>query len=42
MPATSLSQVRVALGSVLVDHNGRIAEQAVLRSLGWTSGGERS
>ncbi|MCX4098021.1 AbrB/MazE/SpoVT family DNA-binding domain-containing protein [Nocardia sp. alder85J] len=38
MPATSLSQVRVVFGSVLVNHNGRIAERAVLGSLGWASG----
>ncbi|WP_156959609.1 hypothetical protein [Nocardia sp. BMG51109] len=38
MPATSLTRVRVVLGSVLVNHNGRIAERAVLGSLGWAPG----
>ncbi|NUS42710.1 MAG: hypothetical protein HOQ24_03300 [Mycobacteriaceae bacterium] len=38
MPPTSLDRVRVVLGSVLVNHNGRIAERSVLGSLGWTPG----
>ncbi|RJO77695.1 hypothetical protein D5S18_08160 [Nocardia panacis] len=38
MPSTSLDRVRVVLGSVLVNHNGRIAERSVLGSLGWAPG----
>jgi len=38
MPSTSLDRVQVVLGSVLVNHNGRIAERAVLGSLGWAPG----
>ncbi len=38
MPSTSYDRVPVALGSVLVNHNGRIAERSVLGSLGWAPG----
>lgn len=38
MLPTSLDTIRVVYGSVLVNHAGRLAERAVLGSLGWDPG----
>jgi AbrB family looped-hinge helix DNA binding protein len=38
MQPTSLDRIRVVYGSVLVNHAGRLAERAVLGSLGWAAG----
>ncbi|WP_280266110.1 AbrB/MazE/SpoVT family DNA-binding domain-containing protein [Nocardia wallacei] len=38
MQPTSLDRIRVVYGSVLVNHAGRLAESAILGSLGWTPG----
>ncbi|MFI1919285.1 hypothetical protein [Nocardia sp. NPDC020380] len=38
MPPTSYSRIRVVFGSVLLNHAGRLAEQAVLNSLAWPPG----
>ncbi|KZM75590.1 hypothetical protein AWN90_19660 [Nocardia terpenica] len=38
MQPTSLDSIRVVYGSVLVNHAGRLAERAVLGSLGWVPG----
>ncbi|WP_433662747.1 AbrB/MazE/SpoVT family DNA-binding domain-containing protein [Nocardia sp. CA-128927] len=38
MQPTSLDRIRVVYGSVLVNHAGRLAERAVLGSLGWDPG----
>ncbi|WP_433662420.1 AbrB/MazE/SpoVT family DNA-binding domain-containing protein [Nocardia sp. CA-128927] len=38
MLPTSLDRIRIVYGSVLVNHAGRLAERAVLGSLGWTPG----
>ncbi|MBF6122101.1 AbrB/MazE/SpoVT family DNA-binding domain-containing protein [Nocardia terpenica] len=38
MPPTSYNRIPVVFGSVLINHAGRLAEQRVLSSLGWTPG----